>query len=514
MRDAYLGAGAAVLATAFAVLSLTAPAAAQTADNDLYTSNGGEAWLIVDPTTGNPTGVLPPDWAGGNYYFNILHADRLLHASGTMTLTAVTFDVFDSDWDTSPDFFDMALTGTDVTGRFPDGTDPGVVYVSLGSSGLTNPCLLPGDPFDCADEPCVSEGSGDGTLVNVQVQFPAGGLTVTADGATNSALTMFQPGGMVIGSGTEPTCFLGDMVIMPSMSTDLPHLPDQGEVTGLTIADSYSGFQLDTGGGPLLGNVGGSSAFDMTFGFDEPTMNLRVVPYNPAIGSTQPPGSGLASHHLNVGSGLTSLGVEMHSLDGVGNTAVVAASLSTLPLPGAFVGPYGVKLMLTPDALFNLVLGAGAYVGPIVLDDNGGAPLDDGVFQSSLLSVPAVVPDGIELYFQGFELDGANDPVASTNVARITLWENWPPPPPAAPLTAPQPVPARFPTVDVSGRTRILDQWTEVGTDGVTRIVQSRIAALVHGDGRVEEVPVRVIVTPRPHARPVFVTLEDVLPGS
>ncbi len=498
-------------AAAFMFAGLAVTAAGQTADNDLFTSNGAEAILAPEPSVGTATGVLPPDWAGGNYFFNLLHADRLHHATGSMTLTSLEFRLSDSNWTTSPVFYDMALTETDVSGNLPDSADPGVVYISLGASGLTNPCLLPGDPFGCAGADCVAQGAG--IPVDIQVQFPGGGLSVTADGATNSALSLFQPGGMVTGPAEPPGCVLGDYMLMPHLSASLPP-STAGEHVSSTIPDRYSGVQF---GGIGIGNLGGDQAFDVTFGFDEPTLNLRVVPFDEVAGAPAAPESGLASHHLRVDSGLTSLGVEMHSLDGIGNTAIIAASLSTLSLPGAPVGPVGTKLMLTPDALFNLVLGAGAYLGPIVLAPNGGAPLDDGVFQSGLLSVPASVPDGIELFFQGFELDGSNDPVASTNVAKITLWTSWPAPPPAT-VTSGAAEPVAVPgaslplsPVSIAERTRILDQWTEVGADGVTRMMQSRIAVLMTADGQVEEVPVRLVATPHPEARVMALDPESVL---
>ena len=378
-----------------------APTAAQGA-NDLILNNGVDRLFVFsDPSIGSPAGTFPPDWTSDLFY-KVFPRETVHAPDGDLLLTGLNLVIYDTDWTTSPDFFDMFLSAG-IESSLGSGANPGNIepligdpmglLISPGPSGLPDPCLAPGDPLGCGGpcppfDPLAGFGAA-GYEIDVQLLSPIaldGTSFHAADGNTDVVLTFFHPGGMPFSAGG--TCGQGDYVIADAHSTPFvfaPGIPEtQADWLG-TGYSAYSGFQVGLFPGFTAEGVDESPWGVLQF--DEAMLNVTV---DPAGGP--PLETGLAGINPSVGLGFTELGVQIHADQNIGDLAFGGVSSSGfLPAPVPVFG--SAQLLLFPDGLtFAIASSWNGVIGP------------DGIFTSATVPVPSSSA-GLDLFLQGILLD-------------------------------------------------------------------------------------------------------------
>ena len=234
--------------------------------NDVTLSNGDDVLFFYSSPT-----------VGGDLYWRALPGDRLLaHQHGpagdaTMELSGFYEDLFDTDWSTSPVFYDRHVgRALPVPGApcalEPDFLQTGVftgTTVVIGPSGFGSPCTIA--PSLCSPGGCGVAGFMPGWVVDLSLgTSPGTGVVLPADGtpASDVAVTYFAPPGM---PGSGGACGLGDYVLQSVYSTDETQADD---CAGLS---SFSGSAV--GGAPGVQDpVTDTPTFAL--GWREPVLNV------------------------------------------------------------------------------------------------------------------------------------------------------------------------------------------------------------------------------------------------
>lgn len=375
---------------------VSASALAQSDGNPMPLSNGSDvSFVINDPSIGGPPGAPDPN---GDLFWRVVPKEALYFPTGSMRIVSVQFEYADTDWSTAGSFYDLVFApgkpGPDTGTIAPDLASPGALTVSFGPAGaLTNPCLLPGNPFGCSG-PCPPPGALVSYAVEIGLGTPIG---VIADGTTDLTVTEFVPGGMSYTSGAPGTCGTGDFVQQAFYSTNEKLEP-------LPIGKSpYGGFQVAPFG-PIADQAG--EVLDFVIRFGEPTVQGAVSLDN-GSGSPPPPGHsnlGLAGLRVPVtGQPANSFKFEprLYAEGLAGHLGVVVGSVTPMfPLPGfPLLGAYALVDFADPVAQ-----GTASVWQTTILPYTGDVSwVGDDVGLFAGITVPPVMA-GLELHLQGFTI--------------------------------------------------------------------------------------------------------------
>jgi hypothetical protein len=388
---------------AFTLLAgIPALASAQIPSNEITMSNGGDAFLLP-----------PSPSVAGDLYWRALPGDRVLaHQHGpagvtTMEISGFYEELFDTDWSTTPLFFDR-LIGPAVPAPGapcalqPDLASPSGVSVLLGPSGFGSPCTVA--PSLCSPGGCPTTGFGPiGWLLEVSF-----GTTVVAvlpaDGtpASDAAVTYFVTPGM---PATGGACGLGDFVFQTVYSTDETQADD---CSGL---NAFSGFA--TGGGPLTQDTPAvTPAFSLAW--REPVLNV-VADSGTGLGVEHGPNGGGALNGLKLDTqgGAATIGVEVRDFEGLGDLAYAWST----PYPAGSAGlTVGSAWLLQR---FNRLMPA-CFLGSIAATTFVFTA--EGAFTTCQIPLQAVASGPVELYWQAFLQDPLTGALRNTNRVRTTLY--------------------------------------------------------------------------------------------
>ncbi len=399
-------------------LVLAAGSASAQSSNDTPLNNGAEvAFFYSDPSVGS----VPGAGIFGDLYWRAHTGANMINdvdaglGGSFMEIDGYYESLYDSNWLTTPSFYDRAHTG--MVGLVPalGGLAGGVgVVVAIGPSGFASPCTIA--PSLCSPATagglCGPAGGLVGWITDITFGPTVGaGVVITAGGlaAEDIATTYLVPGGMTVFAGPPGPCGFGDYTFQSAYSTD--------ETQSAVLAGGISGSSgSQTAGGGLLN--------DPVAFMPEPNETWRGNVLN-AVAQTAvatgvelgPNGGGaLNGRNLSVAGGAAMLGVELRDLDATltPSIAIVGASLVPLPNPGLLV--LGGSLLVVPDPLFNST--SAIWNGPVVPAVFNFTA--EGVYASPLLPVPAAVL-GITLFIQGAVFDPIAGLIDSTNRITVTL---------------------------------------------------------------------------------------------
>ncbi len=419
--------------------------------NDIPLNNGPETVRFLSkPSVGAPVGTFPPD-LDGDFFWGILAREVLTCARGKIRLDGTMEYLFKTDWTTTASFYDRAITrAIESTAHVTDKgttacTDPcfactysgsgnagsreplflnnpatfgnpatpsnsggdQYLFISLGDSGLGNPCTIAPTLCSPTGGDCPPPGFVNGYFVEVSL-YPGGepgtGVDIVCNGVCDAALTYFAPGGMNHSGGT---CGLGVYTLQGAVSTN--------ETPGIdpALASPFGGFHL--GGGVVVPNSWAHTpAVWATFA--EPVLNV-VADTGLGAGLEPSPNGGGALNglYLSVGSGQATVGLEIRSLHDasvLSNVAVSGFALTPIPPPG--IPYYGSYLLLALDNVFNATTSAGTAT-PIVFSFP-----TEGAFTGTQFPVAAAFA-GAVLHGQGTVLDPSSLSANSTQMVTLHL---------------------------------------------------------------------------------------------
>ena len=401
-----------------ALLALGVGTSAQGASEWPLNNGGDILYYYSSPSIGAaPLDALPDlngdlywrSHAGGNSMDDV---DALL--SSSIEIVGYHEWIYDTDWSTTPAFYTRAhgpaLANAAGAGSLaPAFLQLGAtseVFVSIGPSGLGNPCTVA--PTLCSGGACPPPGLVVG--YNVELAFgstPGAGVVLPADGSggADPAVTWFLPGGMTQVGGA---CGAGDYTLQDLHSND----ETQADSTGNAI-NPWGGLQL--GGSPAAAEP----LTDMAVSHVRLSGNSINVMADSGTGlgveTSFCGGGGTNGRALRVGAGGATLGVELRDDEASpGDLGFVGASLTPIPNPGVSV--LGASLLVQPDALFLATVGQ--WQGPMVPSaamGNGGL-----VMVGAQLPVPPTA-GGVTLHLQGVVLAAGTLTADSTNRAAVVL---------------------------------------------------------------------------------------------
>jgi len=388
-------------------------------ENDIQFNNGTDVVFIYsDPSVGSTAGTGTVDLSGDllwkSYPSSILKSPVPI-AAPAMQLVAFEYNLYDSDWATTAIIYDVLIsTGTvgaaaPLVGVItPNFADPNAVLLLGGPSGFPDPCTI--SPALCTAGGCPPAGYVNGYIVDAALAGPCDGSGLPAHillaKDNHYCATLFVPGGMTFTSGPPGSCGIGDYSLMDAHSTDETQFSDPA--VGPAGANPYGGFQI---GGPAaaLGPEPAAEIAKYAFQFCEPTMNVYIGT-DPTEASTSLPGglkllTGDAGAQADVsGSGGTTLRYAVYDEDGlpVGSTLCFASSCLAPMLPNPGLNILGAQVLLN---LSDPTVFAALKNGLVQLDNQGGVPFDNGIFQSTPTPLPASAGGiGLVLHSQGFPL--------------------------------------------------------------------------------------------------------------
>ena len=397
-----------VLIPAAAVLAIAAPASAQT--NDLPLNNGSDVvFLYSQPSVGSTPG------AWGDLFWKAFPGDRLMsHQHGpagarTMEISGFYEELFDTDWTTSPAFYDRIVGPASPSGLAACTLEPSFLQVGLtsevtvvlGPSGLGDPCTIA--PSLCTAGGCPPAGGMTGYTTEINFgSTPGSGVVVPADGTASSdlAVTYLLPGGM---SATGGVCGGGDFVFQASYSIDETQVDD---------CNGYSAF----GGWNIAGLATSADAVNETSAqivmFREPVLNViadSATGLGPEVSSNG--GGALNGLKIDTSSGLATIGAEVRDLAGIGELARVFYDTSEHAAGVPFLGAY----LLVPFNRTGPQCYAGAVSSSIFFFTSEGA------FVTCQHPLP-VVGSPIDVYWQALLYDPATMTARNTNRVRTTRY--------------------------------------------------------------------------------------------
>jgi len=408
-----------------AALALACAARAQLTPqvgNDLPLNNEADTMFVYsDPSVGSTTSGFPPDF-GGDLFWKVLPRDVLRSPTGTLELSALEFEISDSDPSTPAAPYDLMITRGKPSAIFPgaiepDFSDPNAVYLSLGSGVVPSICTFV--PALCPPTcmPIPPEISNTWTIRAAIGTCAGDGLIFPADGTQDLVVSAFVPGGMsATGPSSCPT-FQGDYVHMSFLSTDETQAQWLG--TGL---GGYGGFQL--GGSGFMHPDLITDTWALRVEFCTPILNAAIStdPFFSGAALAGTPWAsvrtqGLAGVHASVGSGVETLQYVLYDKAGIGDVAFAAASVAPL-LPAPGLSLFGASMLLNPS---DPTVVATLRSGPVLAKTVGGPPNDDGIFASS---APLLLPagaSGLSIASQALVLDPGTFTARSSQVTRTHL---------------------------------------------------------------------------------------------
>lgn len=439
-------------------LAFIAGSAAAQNNNDMTINNDGEVLFVLsDPSSGFSNGSNPPAVFTGDYFWKVYPSEALHCKEGSLDVSVMWEVMIDTDWSTTPDFWDRVIGnayecgGTDLDGdmapdctpvcaRVPDwlatgGFDSGDVLYILGDGGIPNPCTI--SPAACTTGGiCPLSG-----LIGYQVQWygfsdpipcdgsassylpaAAGGVPVTPGYDGDSCITYFAPGGMVFSNPATPgSCGFGDYIFQMDYSTN----ETQGDCCGEGFSP-YGGFAVSGfTGGIFLDPLNWTATSHL--GFEQDIIN--VIGQTDALGLGRENGvaAGGATNGLclDTNSGSADVKIELRdwntgSTNPAGNLAFVAFGASG-PIPAPGLSIFGGCLMVIPDG----ILSASTQSGPVAIDPSiGFGAVGEAHFTGANLALPpfGLAPGApFTLYGQGFVLDLSGLPALSAEETQV--WE-------------------------------------------------------------------------------------------
>lgn len=232
-------------------LALGAATVAAQNSNDINFNNEGDVvFFYSDPSVGAPTGTNPPDFTGDLIWKSYSGPAVMAHGEGggavsaTMEIDSFYVGIYDTDWTTADNFYDMLWSpgvvdpvgGTcNIQPDFFSSATPGGTFLTIGTTSGVLPPL-----------PCPPPGYVSGYVVSFSFGSTVGaGIVVPATGnaAAHMTETIFAPGGMTFTSGAPGSCGNGDYVLQDIHSTDETQADD---CLGFS---AFGGFQA-AGSGP------------------------------------------------------------------------------------------------------------------------------------------------------------------------------------------------------------------------------------------------------------------------
>ena len=402
-------------ATPFSVCAALAVLAASTSaqSNDTPLSNGGEIFVFFsDPSVGTTAGAV------GDAYWRAFPGDRLLaHQHGpsgstTMEINGFYEELYDTDWNTTPHFYDrhvgpalpvIGLACALEPAFLQTGSMSTGATVIVGPSGFGNPCSIA--PSLCSPAGgCGLGGVPVGWIVDISFGVtPGTGVVLPADGtsASDMAVAYLLPDGM---PATGGPCGLGDYALQASYSTDETQADD------CSGQSAFSGFKL---GALAATQDPRTETPTFTLGWREPVLNV-VADSGTGLGVEQGPNGGGALNGLKLDtqSGAATIGVEVRDFEGVGDLAYAWSTLYADGLPGL---PVGSAWLLQR---FNRLMPA-CFLGTI-----GATPFvftAEGAFTTCQIpQLPVAGP--VDLYWQALMQDPLTGTLRNTNRVRTTLY--------------------------------------------------------------------------------------------
>ncbi len=441
------------LLAAIALIAACAPALAQlpTANANSYElDNGIESFAIfVADDDADARHEVPGDGivngsANDQMFYEILPKE-LLNASngtapGTMELVSLEVGLMHSFFGicagsgTSPRLWDMSLHSVTYTNpvsgvandgrRYPDlGVAP-LVTIAGGAIALPPP---PACPVPVLSTPfyLLAIELGDAT--------PGSGIVVPADGATDVAWCLWQPGGMSTLPADPCGCEMGGNLSMMTMFTTDERIP-AGVTFGSSTApvaanrNPFHGFRIST---TNLNNTNRFQGFHGWPGFREPILQFRYLSTTNQPSSMTGPERGSGSLFMDAtGTDVLHTGTRTCASGHLGKTVVhlATANPAAFPLlaqPGMLVTPTSHLLLDPGDPLFYVL--TPAWDGMLVSNTTDYHFPEKHVYDSPLNFSFAgpIAPPGIRFYIQAFIVNFASGPpysIVSTNAAQGTIY--------------------------------------------------------------------------------------------
>jgi hypothetical protein len=366
-------------------------------NNDATLNNGGDViFSYSDPALG-----------GDLYWRAHTGANMMNDTSGPLGAPVQTMEVdgyfesiFDTDWTTTPIFYDREHVP--VVGGLP--VLGGGTLVVIGPSGLGPPAAG-----------CPPVGFVDGYIVDIAFgATPGSGVVLPADGTPGSdTATVWHVGaaGCIVTTPLCPpgACGAGDYTLQDVHSTN----ETQADIGGTGLNPS-GGFQIAGGG------LGLEAVTSMAEGNETWRGNLvQVVAASSGGAGVEVAlngGGAMNGRALPVSAGGATLGIEIRDSAATGgpNIAIAGASLTKIPGPGAFVGAW---LKVIPDGLFNST--SALWTGSVAAIVFALGP--EGAYTSPQLPVPPTAA-GATLNIQGATFDLGSFIVDNTNVVTTALF--------------------------------------------------------------------------------------------
>ena len=319
--------------------------------------------------------------------------------------------LFDTDWTTTPSFYDRFVSGAlPVPGApcalEPDFLQTGVMSgttVIIGPSGFGSPCTVA--PSLCSPGGCGAPGLGIlGWIVDVSFgTTPGSGIVLPADGtsASDTAVSYMVTPGMPVTGGS---CGIGDYTIQASYSSDETQADD---CLGLS---AFSGLRQ---GGIVFQDLA-TYAPNLVVAFREPVLNVQA---DSGGGVEVGPNGGGALNGLKLYTqgGSASIGVEVRdqaSIASVGDVAFAWWTTAAGGPPGVLHGGAWLLQRFSRDmpACFR------GPVAPIVF-----VFTPEAAFTTCQMAVPPVAAQ-YDVFWQGLIKDGTTGELRNTNRVRTTLY--------------------------------------------------------------------------------------------
>lgn len=405
-------------ATAAAVLGSAAWAQNLDNDNDLALYRGLDILYVYgDPSNGVDAGVTAPPWGSAtapwttnDFYWKVFPREALRDCSGSLEITSFEMFNFDTDYTTlDANGNNTALQDMQITVGVPSVLNPGQIEPSPDDPASI---YIVGGRIFLPDPGCPPPGFANGYLLNVNFAggVPGAGIILTAAGATDYVINHFVPGGYA-GPFSAPgtgACLQGDMPIPDAHSSGLfcgatGTCADAcgGETQADWLATGYSAYGGFGAPGPTFGGIDFiCETPGFAFQFRE---NIVVPRVDAGMGVGVEEGLAALKMSMSLYPGAKSIGGRLYAYQSVGDFGIVSISLAgNIPNPCVpIVG--GGRVGVIPDGFWAATFAL--LQGPIVLTDNGAAPIgdpfDDGTFDTLNLGPLPPGFGALNLYYQG-----------------------------------------------------------------------------------------------------------------
>jgi len=412
--------------------------------NRIQLDNGGDFLVFLnEPTVG--CDPVSGDY-DGDLYTKVIPKQVLRHAKGTMDLNAISYLLFDQDWDQDDatlwayslsigvDSGDVGGSGTNPGNIEPDFTDPNLIVVpEMPSVGLGNPlgfgnCPTPGELAGWE----ITE-----TFVDPNTGQPIPLQVLTADGTTDYVFTHFFPDNQSFFNGGLSCASNGNMSLSFFESDDFCCNLGEGENQTDWLGTGYSAYGATRRSGAAFIAENTNQTAQVRFFFQEPTLNMYVD--TGLDGGLEE--MGLAG--LNLPLGVDGLGVPTGDTARLGlrlysdnaapsspgaspdHVGLVWATIGApLAAPGAPI--FGTCLMLNPaDPIFGSSGEGWGFAFFNGFDNDADPDVDETYFTTFMPTLsPSIDLVGVTLHAQGFDFLASPLQAESTQVVSFTLRAN------------------------------------------------------------------------------------------